>query len=77
MKTIQVTIDAELLHEIDNDDACKGKSRSEFLRQAARHYLKHQRLKSISERYRAGYARGLAKDDGPAVWEDEQAWPPE
>jgi len=61
MKTIRVTIDPELLHEIDNDGACKGKSRSEFLRQAARYYLKHLRLKSISERYRSGYAKSILR----------------
>ncbi len=77
MKTIQVTIDPELLREIDDDAASNGKSRSAFLRQAARYYLKHKRLESISERYRSGYAKGLTKDDGLDAWEEEQVWPPE
>ncbi len=77
MKTIQVTIDPELLREIDDDAASNGKNRSAFLRQAARYYLEHQRLKSISEGYRSGYAKGLGEQGETTLWEDEQVWPPE
>jgi metal-responsive CopG/Arc/MetJ family transcriptional regulator len=76
MKTIQITIDPELLHEIDNDEESIKKGRSAFLRQAVRYYLEQKRLKSISEKYRSGYTRGLAKDDDLTIWEDEQVWPP-
>lgn len=52
------------------------KGRSAFLRQAVRYYLEQKGLKSISEKYRSGYAQGLAKSDDLANWEDEQIWPP-
>ena len=76
MKTIQITIDPELLHKIDNDEESKKKGRSAFLRQAVRYYLEQKRLKSISEKYRSGYTQGLVKDDDLTIWEHEQVWPP-
>ena len=76
MKTIQITIDSELLHKIDNDEESKKKGRSAFLRQAVRFYLEQKRLKSIAERYRSGYTQGSAKDEDLTIWEDEQVWPP-
>jgi len=76
MKTIQITIDPDLLHKIDNDEESKKKGRSAFLRQAVRYYLEQKRLKSISEKYRSGYTQKLVKDDDLTIWEDEQVWPP-
>ena len=76
MKTIQITIDPELLHKIDHDEESIKKGRSAFLRQAVRYYLEQKRLKSISEKYRSGYTKVLAKDDDLTIWEDEQVWPP-
>jgi len=76
MKTIQITIDPELLHLIDNDEESMKKGRSAFMRQAVRYYLEQKRLKSISEKYRSGYAQGLVKDHDLSIWEDEQVWPP-
>ena len=76
MKTIQITIDPELLHKIDNDEESMKKGRSAFLRQAVRYYLEQKRLKSISEKYRSGYTQVLVKDDDLTIWEDEQVWPP-
>ncbi len=75
MKTIQITIDPELLHKIDNDEESIKKGRSAFLRQAVRYYLEQKRLKSISDKYRSGYSQGSAKDDDLTIWEDEQVWP--
>jgi metal-responsive CopG/Arc/MetJ family transcriptional regulator len=76
MKTIQITIDPELLHKIDHDEESIKKGRSAFLRQAVRYYLEQKRLKSISEKYRSGYSQALEKDDDLTIWEDEQVWPP-
>jgi metal-responsive CopG/Arc/MetJ family transcriptional regulator len=76
MKTIQITINPELLHKIDNDEESMKKGRSVFLGQAVRYYLEQKRLKSISEKYRSGYTGRLAKDDDLTIWEDEQVWPP-
>jgi metal-responsive CopG/Arc/MetJ family transcriptional regulator len=76
MKTIQITIDPELLHKIDNDEESMKKGRSAFLRQAVRYYLEQKRLKSISEKYRSGYTQVLAENDDLTIWEDEQVWPP-
>ncbi len=76
MKTIQITIDPDLLDKIDNDEESMKKGRSAFLRQAVRFYFEQKRLKSISDKYRSGYTQGLAKNDDLTIWEDEQVWPP-
>ena len=75
MKTIQITIDPELLNRIDKDEEAMKKGSSAFLRQAVRYYLEQKRLKSIFEKYRLGYTQGLAKSDDLSIWEDEQIWP--
>ena len=75
MKTIQITIDPDLLHEIDSDEESRKRGRSAFLRQAVRYYLEQKRLKSISEKYRSGYTQELPKEDDITIWEDEQVWP--
>ncbi|CAB1081182.1 hypothetical protein D1AOALGA4SA_8839 [Olavius algarvensis Delta 1 endosymbiont] len=76
MKTIQITIDPDLLHKIDNDEESIKKGRSAFLRQAVRYYLEQKRRKLIAEKYRSGYTQRAVKDDDPTLWEDEQVWPP-
>ena len=75
MKTIQITIDPELLHKIDNDEESIKIGRSAFLRKAVRYYLEQKRLKSISEQYRSGYRRESEINDDLTSWEDEQVWP--
>ena len=74
-KTIQVTMEPELLDQIDNDDETRRKGRSAFLRNAVKLYLQQKRLKSISEQYSTGYAHGVEKDPDLKSWEDEQVWP--
>ena len=76
MKTIQIRIDPDLLHQIDNDEECKQSGRSAFLQTAVRCYLEQKRLKSIFEKYRSGYSQGLAADDDLTSWDNEQVWPP-
>ena len=75
MKTIQITIDPELLHKIDNDEESMKKGRSAFLRQAVQYYSEQKRLKSISEQYRSVYRRESEINDDLTSWEDEQVWP--
>ena len=48
MKTIQITIDPELLHKIDNDEDSIKKNRSAFLRQVVRYYFEQKRYFTMS-----------------------------
>ena len=75
MKTIQITIDPELLHKIDNDEESMKIGRSAFLRQAVQYYLEQKKLRSISEQYRTGYTQKSEINDDLTSWEDEQVWP--
>ncbi len=75
MKTIQITIEPDLLSQIDSDEECKQSGRSAFLQTAVRFYLEQKRRKSISEKYRSCYSQGLVSDSDLSNWEDEQVWP--
>ena len=75
MKAIQITMEPELLDQIDNDDETRKKGRSAFLRNAVKYYLQQKKSKSISEQYKTGYAHGVEKDPDLTSWEDEQVWP--
>ena len=75
MKNIQITIDPDLLSQIDNDEESKQNGRSAFLRKAVRYYLKQKRLNLIAEKYRSGYSQGLVLDKDLSNWEVEQVWP--
>ncbi len=76
MKTIQISIDTDLLHQIDNDEETKKIGRSAFLGKVVKCYLEQKRRNSIAEKYRLGYSQGLASQDGLISREDEQVWPP-
>jgi hypothetical protein len=75
MKTIQITINPELLRRIGDDEESKMKGRSAFLRKAVRYYLEQKKLRSITEQYRSGYTREPSKNDDLNSWEEEQVWP--
>ena len=49
-ETIRIVIDAELLREIDEAARRRGISRSEFVCEAVREYLKAQRVHRIETR---------------------------
>jgi metal-responsive CopG/Arc/MetJ family transcriptional regulator len=77
MKTIQITMDEELLRELDEDEETQREGRSAVLRRAAAEYLERRRRIDIAKRYRQAYADepGLgAEFEG---WEDEGQWPNE
>jgi metal-responsive CopG/Arc/MetJ family transcriptional regulator len=70
MKTIRITIDEPLLHQIDHvtDD------RSAFISKALRHYFKLLRLRQQELQHRQGYERHPAARGEFDVWEKEQVW---
>jgi metal-responsive CopG/Arc/MetJ family transcriptional regulator len=77
MKPIQITVDEELLEELDATEEVKREGRSAVLRRAATEYLQRRRLRYIRERYVQAY--GADDDLGRefAGWEDQGVWPEE
>jgi metal-responsive CopG/Arc/MetJ family transcriptional regulator len=55
MKTIQMTIDEELLQEVDTAVDNLGTSRSAFMRQALQQALRQMRIASLERQHVAGY----------------------
>jgi metal-responsive CopG/Arc/MetJ family transcriptional regulator len=74
MKTVQVTLEPELVDEVDRAVARLGTSRSGFTRDALRRNLVRLEREELERRHREGYARHPVEPGEFDVWEDEQAW---
>jgi len=55
MKTIQMTIEEELLTELDQAISDKKITRSAFIRASITHYLKRQKILEQEARHKKGY----------------------
>jgi len=56
MKTVQMTLDEELVEEVDRAVEALGTTRSAFTREALRAALARRRELALELRHRAGYA---------------------
>ena len=74
MKTIQMTIDEELLIEVDTAVRDLGTSRSAFLRDALQQALRQMQISVMERQQIAGYKRYPAEPDEFDVWQNEQVW---
>ena len=74
MKTIQMTIDEELLSEVDSVVQEIQSSRSAFMRDALQLALKQWRIRRLESQHRSGYQQQPAQADDFAAWETEQVW---
>lgn len=77
MKAIQVTLEKDLLRELDADDKVRRIGRSALLRELARNYLRRERERRIDEQYARAYAADHQDDSRWQGWPDEGDWPPE
>ena len=74
MKTVQMTLDEELVKAVDAAARQAGTNRSSFTRRALRRELERLRIEALERQHREGYARHPVATDEFAVWETEQAW---
>jgi predicted transcriptional regulator len=74
MKTVQMTLDEDLVKSVDNAAKKLGTTRSGFTREALRSALKEVRIKELESRHREGYKRKPVKRGEFSDWESEQAW---
>ena len=74
MKTVQMTLDEELVVQVDKVAKQIGTTRSAFTRDALRTAIKSIRMKELEQKHRAGYTRKPVKRGEFSVWQDEQAW---
>ncbi|MBN1291362.1 MAG: ribbon-helix-helix protein, CopG family [Candidatus Latescibacteria bacterium] len=74
MRTIQMTLDDDLVKSVDKVVEELKTTRSAFTRTALREALDRLEVRRLEELHRKGYeAHPVAKDEF-SVWENEQDW---
>ncbi|MBW2601080.1 MAG: ribbon-helix-helix protein, CopG family [Deltaproteobacteria bacterium] len=74
MRTIQMTIDDDLVKAVDRVSKQLNTSRSSFTRKALREALASYNLEQLERKHRQGYERQPVAADEFSIWETEQAW---
>ena len=74
MRTIQMTLDDDLVRAVDRVSKQLNTNRSAFTRKALRDALAQYNLEQMERKHRQGYERNPVGADEFSVWEKEQAW---
>jgi metal-responsive CopG/Arc/MetJ family transcriptional regulator len=74
VKTIQMTLDENLVKAVDRVSKQLKTNRSAFTRKALREALNRYSREQLEGKHREGYARHPVSADEFSVWEKEQAW---
>ncbi|MHB8764005.1 MAG: ribbon-helix-helix domain-containing protein [Deferrisomatales bacterium] len=74
MKTVQMTLDDELVEEVDQAVGELRTTRSAFARDALRAALQRHREAGLEEKHRRGYELHPVSAEEFSVWEGEQEW---
>jgi len=74
MQAVQMTLDEELVKDVDSAVERLGTTRSAFTRQALRQALSRLREQELERRHREGYERVPVRHGEFSDWEDEQVW---
>jgi CopG family transcriptional regulator / antitoxin EndoAI len=74
MKTVQMTLEDELVKSVDQAAKKLHTTRSAFTRSALKEALRNLRTKQMEERHRQGYRKHPASKEEVGVWEKEQEW---
>jgi metal-responsive CopG/Arc/MetJ family transcriptional regulator len=74
MRTIQMTLDDDLVKAVDRVSKQLRTSRSAFARKALRDALARHKLEELERKHRRGYEKQPVAGDEFSVWETEQAW---
>ena len=74
MKTVQMTLDDELVSAVDRTVRRLRTTRSAFTRDALRAALDRVRVRELEDKHRKGYGRKPVRKREFSVWEREQVW---
>lgn len=74
MITVQMTLDEDLVKEVDKLVKKLHTTRSAFTRAALNRAIQHKKDLLLEEKHRKGYELHPAKEDELLGWEDEQDW---
>ena len=74
MRTVQLTLDEELVEAVDRIAKKLGTTRSGFTREALRAALARSKEREQERKHREGYLRKPPRRGEFDVWEREQEW---
>ena len=74
MRTIQMTIDEDLVKEVDRVSKELKTNRSAFTRKALREAVARYNIEQMERAHKNGYGRNPVLDDEFSAWEAEQVW---
>ena len=75
MRTVQMTLEPELVKSVDLAARRLGMTRSGFTRRALADAIERIRIEALERRQREGYARKPVRRGEFDGWEREQLWP--
>lgn len=75
MKTVQMTLEEELLTRVDRAARKLGTTRSAFARKALRDALGRLAASELERKHRRGYRSKPVRRGEFDVWQTEQVWP--
>jgi len=75
LKTVQMTLDEELVRQVDEAAERLGTTRSAFARSALRRALEAIRIEAMETEHRRGYEQNPVRPGEFEDWEAEQVWP--
>jgi metal-responsive CopG/Arc/MetJ family transcriptional regulator len=74
LRTIQMTLDDDLVQAVDRVSKELSTSRSAFTRKALRDALDRYKIERLERKHRQGYERNPVNADEFSSWESEQVW---
>ena len=74
MRTIQMTLDDDLVKAVDRVSKKLHTNRSAFTRKALREALDRLNIEQLERKHHQGYQQHPAVADEFSVWETEQVW---
>lgn len=74
VRTVQMTLDNDLVEEIDRRAESLGTTRSAFTRDALRAALDRAKEGDLERRHQEGYTRHPVRPGELSDWESEQVW---
>jgi metal-responsive CopG/Arc/MetJ family transcriptional regulator len=74
MRTVQMTLDEDLVQTVDRVARDLHTTRSAFTREALQQAIARNKIQKLEAKHRQGYLRKPASAGEFAMWEDEQVW---
>ena len=69
-----MTLDEDLLKQVNQTIKKLGTTRSEYIRRSLRYYLKRSKIIEMEKSHEDGYLKHPVKKGEFDIWENEQAW---